>query len=51
LKKWITINININRYRKYSEKYSSIKIEIKPMENEYDKFINIKKENKEYYHI
>ena len=32
------INININNYKEYSEKYSSIKIEIKPIEN---KMVNI----------
>ena len=47
------INININHYRKYSEKYSSIEIEIeiKLIEIEYGRFINIKDEDKEYYHI
>jgi len=46
------MNININDYKEYSEKYSSIEIEIKPMKNKYGKFINIKEEDeKEYYHI
>ena len=45
------INLNINHYKEYSEKYSSIEIEIKPMENKYGDFININKENEEYYHI
>ena len=45
------IHININHYKEYSEKYSSIEIEIKPMKNKYGKFINIKKEDEEYYHI
>ena len=45
------ININIIHYKEYSEKYSSIEIEIKPMENKYGRFININKENEEYYHI
>ena len=45
------INININDYKEYSEKYSSIEIEIKPVNNKYDKFINIKKEDEIYYHI
>ena len=37
------INLNINHYKEYSEKYSSIEIEIeiKPMENKYGRFINI----------
>ena len=45
------INLNINHYKEYSEKYSSIEIEIKPMENKYGDFININKEDEEYYHI
>ena len=45
------ININIIHYKEYSEKYSSIELEIKPIENKYGRFINIKKEDKEYYHI
>ena len=45
------INININHYKEYTEKYSSIEIEMKPMENEYGRFININKEYEEYYHI
>jgi len=44
-------NININHYKEYSEKYSSIEIEIKPVEKKYGEFINIKEEDKEYYHI
>ena len=45
------MNININDYKEYSEKYSSIEIKIKPIENEYGKFINIKEEDEKYYHI
>ena len=45
------INININDYKDYSEKYSLIEIEIKPMKNKYGRCINIKKEDEEYYHI
>ena len=45
------INLNINHYKEYSEKYSSIEIEIKPMENKYGDFINIKEGDEEYYHI
>ena len=46
------INININDYKEFSEIYSSILIEIKPVENECGNFINIKKEEDEkYYHI
>ena len=51
--KYITkrININISDYREYSEKYSSIEIEIKPVINKCGKFINIKDEKKIYYHL
>ena len=45
------IDININHYKKYSQNYSSIEIEIKLVNNKYDDFINIKKEEEEYYHI
>ena len=45
------INININDYKEYSEKYSTIEIEIKPVNNKYGKFINYKKEDEKYYHI
>ena len=45
------INININHYKAYSEKYSSIELDIIPMKGENGKFINIKKEDKKYFHI
>ena len=45
------IKININNYKEYSEKYSSIEIEIKLVDNVYGKFINYKKEDEKYYHI
>ena len=45
------INISIKDYKEYSEIYSSIEIEIKPVKNKFGKFINIKKENEKYYHI
>ena len=41
------INININYYKEYFE---LIEIEIKPVSNKYDKFINFEKDEK-YYHI
>ena len=44
------INININHYKEYSEKYSSIEIEIKIANKKYGKFINNEKEEI-YYHI
>ena len=45
------INININDFKEYSEKYSSIEIEIKLVNNKYSEFINIKDEDEKYYHI
>jgi len=45
------MNINIKHYKEYSEKYSSIEIEIKPIENKYRTFINVYVDKKEYYHI
>ena len=45
------LNININNYKNYSEKYSSIELEIIPIQNKYGKFINIKEEDKKYFHI
>ena len=45
------INICIKDYKEYSEIYSSIEIEMKPVNNKYGKFINIDKENEIYYHI
>ena len=45
------LNIDINNYKEYSEKYSSIEIEIIPVENEYGQFININKEEEKYFHI
>jgi len=47
------ININIKDYKEYSERYSSIEIEIKPVKDKYGTFININfdEENEMYYHI
>ena len=44
------INKSIKDYKEYSEIYSSIEIEIKPVKNGYGKFINMK-ENEKYFHI
>ena len=44
------INININDYKEYSEEYSSIEIEIKPVNNIYGEYINIKKKEEIYYY-
>ena len=43
------MNININNFKEYSEIYSSIELEIKPINNIDSNFIN--KENGTYYHI
>ena len=45
------IKKNIKDYKEFSEKYSSIEIEIKPVNNKYGKFININEEEEKYYHI
>ena len=46
------LNININNYKEFSELYSSIELEIIPIQNKYGSFINIKKEeDKKYFHI
>ena len=44
------LNISIKDYKEYSEIYSSIEIEMKPVNNKYGEFINMN-ENKIYYHI
>jgi len=45
------IGININQYKVYSEKYSSIELDIIPMKGEFSEFININEEDKKYFHI
>ena len=46
------INIKVNDYKEYMEKYSSIEIELKIIKNGYGKFINIDNKTKEsFYHI
>ena len=45
------LNINTNDYKEYSEKYSTIVIELKPIPNKSGNFINIKKGEEKYYHI
>ena len=44
------INICINDYKEYAEKYSSIEIEIIPINNEYGQFINYKLNIDDIYH-
>ena len=45
------MNISIKDYKEYSEIYSTIEIEIKPVNNKYGTFININKEKEIYFHI
>ena len=45
------INININHYKAYSEKYSSIELDIIPMKGKYGDFIRIKEKDEKYFHI
>ena len=46
-----SLNININNYKDFSEKFSSIELEIIPIQNKYGQFIKIKEEDKKYFHI
>ena len=45
------LNININNYKDFSERFSSIELEIIPIQNKYGSFINIKEEDEKYFHI
>ena len=45
------LNININNHKEYSEKYSSVELEIIPVQSHYCKFINIHDEDKKYFLI
>ena len=45
------LNININVYELFSELYSSIELEITPIQKIYGSFINIKEEENKYFHI
>ena len=45
------LNITIDNYKKYREKFSQIEIEIIPIKNKNGRFINIKEEDESYYHI
>ena len=40
------LNLNINDYKEYCETYSSIEIELVPIQDAVGDFINIKEENK-----
>ena len=45
------LNININNYKDFSEKFSSIELEILLIQNKYGQFIKNKEEDKNYFHI
>ena len=45
------ININNNDYKKYSEIYSPIELEIIPIKNQDGYFIKVKKKEQKYFHI
>ena len=45
------LNININNYKCFSENFSSIELEIIPIQNEYGDFIIIDEEEEKYFHI
>ena len=45
------MDININHYKAYYETKTSIELDIIPMKGKYGKFINIKEEDKKYFHI
>ena len=45
------INLSVKDYKEYSETFSSIEIEIIPIKDNYDRFINIYENDKLYYHI
>ena len=45
------IDININDYKEFSGKYSSIYIKLKPIPKKFGNFINIKTGEERYYHI
>ena len=45
------LDFSFHDYREYIQVLSPIEIELKLVEKEYGKFINIPKEDKDYYHI
>ena len=45
------INLSVKDYKEYSERFSSIEVEIIPTKDEYGEFIYVNKNDKLYYHI
>ena len=46
------LDINLNNFKEFSEKFSSIELELTIIKKDYNKFINIlRDEDKVYYHI
>ena len=45
------MHISINHYKAFSETKTSIELDIIPKKGRYGKFINIKEEDKNYFHI
>ena len=45
------IDININHYKAYSEKYSSIELDLILIKDAHKELININEEDKKYFHI
>ena len=45
------LDIEINDFKDYSEKFSTIEIEIIPAKDKYGKFINYKNNNNRYFNI
>ena len=45
------LNLGVKDYKEYSETFTPIEIEIIPTKGKYGKFINIKENDKLYYHI
>ena len=50
-KKQSRLDISLNNYKRFSEISSSIEIDITPAKNKYGQFINIMKNDEEYFHI
>ena len=45
------LNLSIKDYKEFSQLYTPIEIELQPVGNRYDVFINIPEKEKDYYHI